>query len=153
MPIEITYEIEEELENSVLKNFNLLLEAFCKVEKVPSRAIIDLTIVDDATIREINLEYRNQDKATDVLSFPQYEKDDNLENESILLYGDVVISLEQAKRQALEYNHSLNRELCYLFTHSLMHLRGYDHMNEDEKKEMRSHEEKVLALVGISRND
>ena len=73
--------------------------------------------------------------ATDVLSFPQYERDDDLTREMPLLYGDVVISLEHARAQAESYNHSLKRELSYLFVHSLLHLRGYDHMIESDKKE------------------
>ena len=112
-----------------------------------------MTIVDDEMIRQINSEYRQKDVSTDVLSFPQYERDDDLTNEVPLLYGDVVISLEHAKAQAESYNHSLKRELSYLFVHSLLHLRGYDHMVESDKKEMRQHEEQILCEVGISRND
>lgn len=153
MPIEISYEIQERLPKEIEKNLNALLLAFCLLENVPKRALIDLTIVDDELIREINREYRQKDSATDVLSFPQYEREDDLENEVELLYGDVVISLERAKVQAREYGHSLNRELCYLFVHSLMHLRGYDHMDEVEKEEMRLHEERVLEKVGVSRDN
>lgn len=151
MPIEISYEIDEVLSEETLNTFDALFEAFCTFENVPERAIIDLTVVNDAQIREINRDYRNKDSATDVLSFPQYEKEDDLDSEVELLYGDVVISLERAKAQAEEYNHSLKRELCYLFVHSLMHLRGYDHMTEEDKREMRLHEERVLEKVGISR--
>lgn len=153
MPIEINYEIDETLDEKVVENFEALLKSFCRLEKVPPHALIDLTIVDDEIIREINRDYRQKDSATDVLSFPQYEKEDDLSQEIELLYGDVVISLERAKAQALEYGHSLNRELCYLFVHSLMHLRGYDHMVLKEKEEMRQHEEKVLESVGVSRDN
>lgn len=151
MPIEISYEVEETLNEATLNAFDALFDAFCALENVPERAIIDLTIVNDEIIREINKDYRNKDTRTDVLSFPQYEKDDDLDGEVELLYGDVVISLERAKAQAEDYNHSLNRELCYLFVHSLMHLRGYDHMTEKDKREMRLHEERILEKVGVSR--
>ena len=153
MPLEISYEIEERLEDEVIATFDELLAAFCCLEEVPTHALIDMTIVDDEMIRQINSEYRQKDVSTDVLSFPQYERDDDLTNEVPLLYGDVVISLEHAKAQAESYNHSLKRELSYLFVHSLLHLRGYDHMVENDKKEMRQHEEQILCEVGISRND
>jgi metalloprotein, YbeY family len=153
MPLEISYEIEERLEDDVIATFDELLVAFCRLEEVPIHALIDMTIVDDEIIRQINSEYRQKDVSTDVLSFPQYERDDDLINEVPLLYGDVVISLEHAKAQAESYNHSLKRELSYLFVHSLLHLRGYDHMLESDKKEMRQHEEQILHEVGISRDD
>lgn len=153
MPLEISYEIEERLDDEVIATFDELLAAFCCLEEVPTHALIDMTIVDDEMIRQINSEYRQKDVSTDVLSFPQYERDDDLTNEVPLLYGDVVISLEHAKAQAESYNHSLKRELSYLFVHSLLHLRGYDHMVESDKKEMRQHEEQILCEVGISRND
>ena len=153
MPLEINYEIEERLEDDVIATFEALLLTFCHLEGVPTHALIDMTIVDDEIIRQINSEYRQKDVATDVLSFPQYERDDDLTNEMPLLYGDVVISLEHAKAQAASYNHSLKRELSYLFVHSLLHLRGYDHMIESDKKEMRQHEEQILYEVGISRDD
>ena len=153
MPLEINYEIEERLEDDVITTFEALLVVFCRLEGVPTHALIDMTIVDDEIIRQINSEYRQKDVATDVLSFPQYERDDDLTNEMPLLYGDVVISLEHAKAQAESYNHSLKRELSYLFVHSLLHLRGYDHMVEGDKKEMRQHEEQILHEVGISRDD
>ena len=153
MPLEINYEIEERLEDDVIATFEALLLTFCRLEGVPTHALIDMTIVDDEIIRQINSEYRQKDVATDVLSFPQYERDDDLTREMPLLYGDVVISLEHAKAQAKSYNHSLKRELSYLFVHSLLHLRGYDHMIESDKKEMRQHEEQILYEVGISRDD
>lgn len=153
MPLEINYEIEERLEDDVITTFEELLMAFCRLEGVPTHALIDMTIVDNEIIRQINSEYRQKDVATDVLSFPQYERDDDLTREMSLLYGDVVISLEHARAQAESYNHSLKRELSYLFVHSLLHLRGYDHMIESDKKEMRQHEEQILHEVGISRDD
>ena len=119
---------------------------------------IGVTVVDDEEIRGLNRDYRGNDKVTDVLSFPQYEGHDEIlaemssvEEGAALLLGDVVICYDQAVRQADEYGTGTTREIVYLFVHSMMHLLGYDHMEEDEKKEMREKEEEVLSVIGISR--
>ena len=117
---------------------------------------IGVTIVDDNTILELNREYREKDSVTDVLSFPQFEgHDDQLadlrNDEASTLIGDVVICYEQAERQADEYDTGITREILYLFVHSVMHLFGYDHMEEDEKAVMRKREEEVLAAIGVVR--
>ena len=117
---------------------------------------IGATIVDDNTILELNREYREKDSVTDVLSFPQFEGHDDLladlrNDEASTLIGDVVICYEQAERQADEYDTGITREILYLFVHSVMHLFGYDHMEEDEKAVMRKREEEVLAAIGVVR--
>ena len=117
---------------------------------------IGVTIVDDNTILELNREYREKDSVTDVLSFPQFESHDDLladlrNDEASTLIGDVVICYEQAERQADEYDTGITREILYLFVHSVMHLFGYDHMEEDEKAVMRKREEEVLAAIGVVR--
>jgi len=117
---------------------------------------IGVTIVDDNTILELNREYREKDSVTDVLSFPQFEGHDDLladlrNDEASTLIGDVVICYEQAERQADEYDTGITREILYLFLHSVMHLFGYDHMDEDEKAVMRKREEEVLAAIGVVR--
>ena len=117
---------------------------------------IGVTIVDDNTILELNREYREKDSVTDVLSFPQFEGHDDLladfrNDEASTLIGDVVICYEQAERQADEYDTGITREILYLFVHSVMHLFGYDHMEEDEKAVMRKREEEVLAAIGVVR--
>ena len=117
---------------------------------------IGVTIVDDNTILELNREYREKDSVTDVLSFPQFEGhsdllEDFLNDEASTLIGDVVICYEQAARQADEYDTGLTREILYLFVHSVMHLFGYDHMEEDEKAVMRAREEEVLSAIGVTR--
>lgn len=118
---------------------------------------LGVTVVDDSEILELNREYREKDSVTDVLSFPQFEGHDDLledllDDESETLIGDVVICYEQAGRQAEEYGTGLTREMLYLFVHSVMHLFGYDHMNEEEKAVMRAREEEVLSAIGVSRN-
>lgn len=119
-------------------------------------AEISVTFVDDVRIHELNKEYRNVDKSTDVLSFPLSENgeyDKNLETGACLL-GDIVISVETAIRQAEEYGHSLQREIGFLTVHSMLHLLGYDHVNGGlEEVRMREKEERVLTELGLKRND
>jgi len=128
---------------------------------------VHLILTDDEDIRQINAEYRGIDRATDVLSFPSVnyrqgktarDSEKRLRAEydpemKACMLGDIIISWEHAVQQAEEYGHSVNRELCYLFAHGLFHLMGYDHMEQDEKKEMRAMEEKALQMAGISRDD
>ena len=118
---------------------------------------LGVTVVDDSEILELNREYREKDSVTDVLSFPQFDGHDDLledllDDEAETLIGDVVICYEQAERQAKEYGTGLTREMLYLFVHSVMHLFGYDHMDEEEKAVMRTREEEVLSAIGVRRN-
>ena len=116
--------------------------AFRTLEKGGNRAV-SVLICDNAAIRELNAAWRNIDKETDVLSFP-------MEDEERML-GDIVISLEKAYSQAEEYGHSPAREVGFLTVHSMLHLYGYDHMEETERKEMRAMEEKILTEIGLLR--
>ena len=102
-------------------------------------------------IKEINAEYRNVDSVTDVLSFPQYECVDDMPVEGELMLGDVVICVERAKEQAEDFGHSYEREFVYLFVHSLLHLLGYDHMEDDEMAVMREKEEMVMSHIDLTR--
>ena len=122
----------------------------------PSFASISVSFVDKAEIRRLNKEYRGVDKATDVLSFPAFEfgtipAEEELEEDEELALGDVVICEEVCRRQAEEYGHSEEREIIYLFVHSVFHLLGYDHETEDGKQDMRAREEAVMELLGIAR--
>jgi len=120
---------------------------------------VDVLLTDDGSIREINLEQRGVDRPTDVLSFPMFElspgekpapKDADPETGLVPL-GDVVISVERARAQAGEYGHGMERELAYLTVHSVLHLLGYDHMDEGTQKAgMRAREEAILAQLGIT---
>lgn len=121
-------------------------------EGLPTEKIeVSVTFVDMEEIRELNKMYRDTDKTTDVLSFPQFEGTDEIPRDEIVTIGDVVICTEQALIQAEEYGHSAERELVYLFVHSIFHLLGYDHMNEKEKEEMRKAEEDIMIEVGLER--
>lgn len=126
-------------------------EICLKNEEVPPEVQIGVTFIDNEGIREINREYREKDTATDVLSFPMYEADEELDDFELVLFGDIVISLERAEEQRTEYGHSLTREVLYLFCHGMLHLCGYDHESEDEKKIMREKEEAILGQIGQSR--
>ena len=118
-------------------------------------AEVSVSFVTPEEIKKLNSEYRNVDSVTDVLSFPQFENVEELidaeENTGVAELGDVVICMDRAKSQAEEFGHPLKREVIYLFVHSILHLLGYDHMEEDEKKVMRAREEEVMGELGIVR--
>ena len=117
----------------------------------PEPVVVSVTFVEPEEIRELNGQYRGKDAVTDVLSFPQFDDWDDLPEEGEIVLGDVVICMDQAARQAEEFGHSLERGVLYLFVHSIYHLLGYDHMEEDEKREMRQKEEDVMARLGLTR--
>lgn len=117
----------------------------------PAFCEISVSFVDDETIREINRDNRGVDRVTDVLSFPQFDDLADIDQKRPYLLGDVVLCTAQAQRQAEEFGHSVDRELVYLFVHSMCHLVGYDHMTEEEKAEMRAAEEAVMAGLDLKR--
>ena len=137
----------------------LLLRRCCNAvlreENFPVSAEISVRIVDNASIRELNREYREIDRETDVLSFPLCEAGEYEENPAtkLCLLGDIVISAEKAHAQAKEYGHSFQREIAFLTVHSMLHLLGYDHeAGGIEAVHMREKEEKVLTELGLKRN-
>ena len=107
---------------------------------------ISISVVDADEIKQLNAEYRGNDSVTDVLSFPLFERE-YIPEEGML--GDIVICSERVKEQAKEFGHSEEREFVYLAVHSMLHLLGYDHMEEDEKIEMRSKEKEIMKNLGI----
>jgi len=116
---------------------------------------VSVSIVDNEEIHQINKQFRDIDRATDVLSFPlltfeEGEMPDLNEKDEVLL-GDIIISLERAREQAEEYGHSLKREIAFLTAHSMLHLLGYDHMEEEEEKEMFEKQREILNKAGIPR--
>ncbi|MDR3594617.1 rRNA maturation RNase YbeY [Clostridium sp.] len=146
-----------------LKN---VIEFALKEEKVDIKCEVSLVFVDNEEIKEINNDTRGINKETDVLSFPMLEYEDkkvfkemysdykfypsDFDGEELVL-GDVVLSLEKALEQSEEYSHSYEREAAYLVVHSVLHLLGYDHMEEEDKKLMRSREEDILDKLNITR--
>lgn len=132
-----------------LEEVKKVIEYALKEEKI-EKAIFNIIIVDNDYIHKLNKDYRNIDRPTDVISFA-LEDDDDCINEEVRMLGDIYISLDKAKEQAKEYNHSLLRELSFLAVHGLLHLLGYDHMNEEEEKVMFEKQERILSSYGISR--
>ena len=154
---EIIYkDIEEKKEYQFI--VESVFEQCFKEEKLQdSKLYITVTFTNPENIREINKEYRNIDKATDVLSFPMFEKeelDKKIKNNDFLhedVLGDIIISIQRVEEQAKEYGHSFERELSYMLVHGFYHLMGYDHIQEKDKKIMREKEEKILKVLNISR--
>ncbi len=151
--LELNYlDIDEKEEYK--KIISMVLQECFKEENLNGKNLyVNVVLTNPKNIKQINREYRNIDKETDVLSFPMYEKEElknlKLENEDIL--GDMVISIERVEQQAKEYGHSFERELAYMVVHSFYHLLGYDHMEEEEKKEMRAKEENILEKIDLKR--
>ena len=122
-----------------------------------SKLIITITFTTPEEIRKINKKYRKIDRATDVLSFPMFEKDEldeKIKNKDFLyedVLGDIIISIDKVREQAEEYGHSFERELSYMLVHGFYHLMGYDHIEEEDKKIMRPKEEKILNELKITR--
>ena len=154
---EIIYkEIEE---NEEYKNIieKVLKQCFIEEKIYNSKLIVTITLTNPEIIKKINKQFRGIDRATDVLSFPMFEKEElqekikneDFNNEDIL--GDIVISIEKVQQQAKEYEHSFERELSYMIVHGFYHLMGYDHIQEEDKKEMRPKEEKILNNLKIVR--
>lgn len=119
-------------------------------EKLSTNLEVSISFVDNTEIHWLNKEYRGMDKATDVLSFPQYENIHEEVEPNCL--GDIVISLEKAMEQCLEYGHSFEREVIFLTVHSMFHLMGYDHDTPENTLVMRKKEEGIMEAMGIIRS-
>lgn len=120
-----------------------------KVEKIEENVEVSLLIVDRDEIHILNRDYRDVDRPTDVLSFPMDEEGFDQEGNPILLLGDIVICLDVAKDQAEDFGHCLEREIMYLICHSTLHLLGYDHIEETDKREMREKEKEIMKNLGV----
>ena len=129
------------------------LNAVAKLHDLDDMTEVDITIVDDEEIHQLNRDYRNVDRPTDVLSFALDEDDEDepelLEGQLHLL-GDIIISAETDTRQSEEFGHGLEREIVYLAVHGLLHLLGYDHMVEEDKVIMRAKEEEALRAINLA---
>ncbi|MBP3603732.1 MAG: rRNA maturation RNase YbeY [Lachnospiraceae bacterium] len=144
----------------------MLMDEVLTMEKCPYEAQVNLLITDDQGIREFNRDHRNIDKATDVLSFPMIEFENAgdfsvVENHEAdyfdpesgeLLLGDIILSADKIIKQAEEFGHSIKREFAFLVTHSLLHLCGYDHMEDEERTLMEKKQNEILDKVGITRD-
>ena len=158
MLYEIVYqEIDEnEKYEKVIKK--VLKECFKEENIQDSGLYITITLTNPECIRNINKQYRGIDKATDVLSFPMFEKEEldrKIEAKDFLpedVLGDIIISIPKVEEQAMEYGHSFERELSYMVVHGFYHLMGYDHIQAEDKKIMRPKEEKILSSLKIGRD-
>ncbi len=135
-------EFTKELEDTI----NIVIDKVFEYEDVEPRNV-SILITDNEEIQGLNLEYREKDAPTDVLSFPLFDENGYLDEYEL---GDIVISLERAVAQAEEYNHSLKREVAFLTAHSMLHLLGYDHENGEQ--EMYVKQEEILNELGITRD-
>ena len=151
----ISYSVDS---RTVAKNYQKIMlkiaQATFKELKVGPSFEVSVLITTNQMIKKLNSKYRKLNKATDVLSFPSYSKTELKklkESKQILNLGDIVISHQLAKQQALEYGHSLKREVSFLFVHGLLHLLGYDHMNKTDEKQMFKLQDKILNSLGIRR--
>lgn len=126
-----------------------VIEFACKHMKVEN-PLLNIVIVDNKKIQEINKLYRNKDAVTDVISFA-FEEVKDVKYDDVRFLGEIYISYERCKEQAAEYGHSIKREFCYLAVHGLLHLLGYDHIKEEDKKVMRVLEEEILNEYDITR--
>ncbi len=151
----ILLESEITLSKSSISCIEKMVGATVKYEKFTAPYEVSISVVTDQEIHDLNLRFRNMDKPTDVLSFPllTFAEDEVLHPNEVgeILLGDIVISMDTAKRQAVEYGHSLERELGFLTVHSMLHLLGYDHMTPEEEKEMFQRQTEILEIEGLVR--
>jgi len=155
-----------EASEKLIKRLTEVIEFALKEEEVNIDCEVSLLFVDNNEIKEINNETRGIDRETDVLSFPMLEYENKKVFKNMykdykfsqcdfdgdeLVLGDIVLSLEKALEQSKEFNHSYEREASYLVVHSVLHLLGYDHMEDEDKTIMRSREEEILNKLNIIR--
>jgi len=160
MDHQIIFEAEVDVPDGLESLLNTVITAALTAERVDVPCEVNVLVTDDEAIHQINLDMRNVDRPTDVLSFPMFDltpgekpgEEDADPATGLVPLGDMVLSLERAKAQAEEFGHSVEREISYLAVHSVLHLLGYDHMDEGEMKtQMRGREETILNGLGITR--
>lgn len=159
MKLKIYFSNEQNLVKISFKLRRLIkrsLSEALKQEGFSYPAEVSVSFVDNEAIHKLNLEYREKDKPTDVLSFPMWEKEELADGSALdghaVTLGDIIISTEKAQSQSKEYGHSLEREICFLSVHSILHLLGYDHeTSEEDEAYMKTKQEDVLVKIGLTR--
>ena len=165
MTISIEYEAEKKLDISWEEIIRQVVEETLDYEGCPYETEVNVVLTDNEGIKEVNQEYRNVDGPTDVLSFPMLEYDSPSDFEGVeeqfadcfnpetgeLMLGDIMISVEKVTEQAEKYGHSKERELAFLTAHSMLHLCGYDHMEEEERLFMEQKQREILEGIGYRR--
>lgn len=150
----IDFVYENEVENFIEnyeEDFIKIIETTLDNLKIDDDIEMSCLLIDDERIHEINREYRHIDRSTDVISFALEDSEQFYVEGMPRNIGDIFISVDHAKSQAEEYGHSLRREMCFLFVHGLLHLLGYDHMNEEDEKEMFDKQKEILQILNIQR--
>ena len=152
MKLIINNETNEDI--NIKNDLEKVIREVLTVEKVDQeKCEISLSFVDEEKIRQLNKDFRSIDRVTDVLSFPIEdffnEDRENILEKPYLMLGDVVICLDVARKQAYDLGHSFEREVMYLTCHSILHLLGYDHIEDDDKKIMRAKEKEVMKNLGV----
>ena len=141
-PEKITYKLKMLVRKAILTTL--------EYEDVEADVEVSVTFTDNEGIRELNKEYRNIDRATDVLSFPQINYDDGEDISDGEMLGDIVLSLERAREQAEEFGHSFERECAFLCAHSTLHLLGYDHeISDEDDADMRRRQSEIMKKMGL----
>lgn len=158
----ILVDSEVELQPELAQRVIQVIETALQAERVLLPCEVNVLFTDNDGIQAVNREMRELNQPTDVLSFPMFDLEPGIPPEGeeyldvetgLCPLGDMCISLERAETQAEEYGHTLERELCYLTVHSVLHLLGYDHLDEGVmKRQMREREEEILSQLGITRN-
>lgn len=164
----MTIRIENEYEGTMPDNYeeiiNQVVEEACDYVECPYETAVDVLLTDNKAIHEINLDQRGIDRPTDVLSFPMNEYPEPADFEEIeetgcfdpesgeLMLGDIVISIDKVYAQAEEFGHSPKREIAFLTAHSMLHLFGYDHMEEEERLVMEQKQKEILEKTGYTRD-
>lgn len=152
---------KEEVTEELIRTVQAVCDKVMENEECDFDAEISITFVDNDAIREINKEHRGIDKPTDVLSFPMLEfNEDGVAEDAeldcdgeLIMLGDIVISLERAREQSVEFGHSFKREVAFLTAHSMLHLLGYDHVDDAEgERSMILKQEEALSSLNITRN-
>ena len=152
MQIDFEYIDDENLcEKSYEEDYMRILQRTLEHLNIEDDIELSCIIVDDERIHEINRDYRNIDRSTDVISFALEDSVEFYIEGMPRALGDIFISYDHAKMQAEEYGHSVYREMCFLFMHGILHLLGYDHMEEDEAKEMFALQNEILDSLNITR--
>lgn len=156
--LEIFDEVDSNLDFTLIQQ---VFEEYKRCFDLPDNVSVELTIVDEDTIKSVNKQFRNVDNVTDVLSFPSldvilpfaaedYPLDIDPQSGEIML-GEIMLCYSRMAEQSVEYGHSKERESCYLVLHGLLHLLGFDHVEQEDKAQMREQEELILGKLGINR--
>lgn len=152
--LDISWEIQQD--KGIEEKIERVVKCALSLEQAKCDVNLSVVITDNENIKEINREQRGIDNPTDVLSFPGYEKEEwnklKVKEDEIVYIGDIVVSKERIIEQSKEYETGFEREFCYLIAHGMLHLMGYDHIEEDDRKVMREKEEEVMKKLNLERD-